>query len=80
MPVVGPVPGTPGLFVGTAHAMMGMTLGPVSGRAIAEHVLGRTQSLALPMCDPSRYFTNAPPRAVASGTQRRAADAAVPAA
>jgi hypothetical protein len=52
----------------------------VSGRAIAEHVLGRTQSLALPMCDPSRYFTNAPPRAVASGTQRRAADPAVPAA
>jgi D-amino-acid dehydrogenase len=80
MPVVGPVPGTPGLFVGTAHAMMGMTLGPVSGRAIAEHVLGRTQSLALPMCDPSRYFTNAPPRAVASGTHRRAADPAVPAA
>ncbi|MFM8732810.1 MAG: hypothetical protein ACKOGJ_09925, partial [Phycisphaerales bacterium] len=65
---------------GAAHAMMGMTLGPVTGRALAEHVLGRPQSLALPMCDPARYFTDAPPRAVASGTHGRAADPAVPAA
>lgn len=55
MPVIGAVPGTPGAYVGTGHAMMGMTLGPVTGRVLADMVLGRTPVLELPMADPSRY-------------------------
>ena len=39
IPYVGPVPGRSGLFVATGHAMMGLTLGPVTGKLIAEHVL-----------------------------------------
>jgi len=43
IPYVGPVPGRSGLFVATGHAMLGLTLGPVTGKLIAEHVLhGRT--------------------------------------
>ena len=43
MPFVGPVPGQDGLFVATGHAMLGLTLGPVTGQIIAEQVLeGRT--------------------------------------
>lgn len=43
IPYVGPVPGQSGLFVATGHAMLGLTLGPVTGKLIAEHVLhGRT--------------------------------------
>ncbi len=43
MPYVGPVPGQEGLFVATGHAMLGLTLGPVTGQIIAEQVLeGRT--------------------------------------
>jgi D-amino-acid dehydrogenase len=55
MPVIGAVPGTPGAYVGTGHAMMGMTLGPVTGRVLADMVLGRTPVLELPMADPARY-------------------------
>ncbi len=43
MPYVGPVPGQDGLFVATGHAMLGLTLGPVTGQIISEQVLeGRT--------------------------------------
>ncbi len=44
MPFVGPVPGQDGLFVATGHAMLGLTLGPVTGQIIADQVLeGRTR-------------------------------------
>jgi D-amino-acid dehydrogenase len=59
MPVIGAVPGTPGLFVGTGHAMMGMTLGPVTARVLADMVLGAQPPLALPLADPARYRAGA---------------------
>ena len=40
MPVVGPVARVPGLWLATGHAMMGMTLGPVTGRLVAERLCG----------------------------------------
>jgi D-amino-acid dehydrogenase len=43
IPYVGPVPGQAGLFIANGHAMLGLTLGPVTGKLIEEHVLsGRT--------------------------------------
>lgn len=39
LPFVGPVPGQDGLFVANGHAMLGLTLAPVTGTLIAEHVL-----------------------------------------
>jgi len=39
LPAVGPAPGVAGLFVATGHAMMGLTLGPVTGKLVAEYVL-----------------------------------------
>ena len=39
MPFVGPVPGQSGLFVATGHAMLGFTLGPITGKLIEEYVL-----------------------------------------
>ncbi|MFO0962853.1 MAG: FAD-dependent oxidoreductase [Phycisphaerales bacterium] len=59
MPVIGAVPGTRGLFIGTGHAMMGMTLGPVSARAIADLVLGKRPAIDLELCDPARYAAGA---------------------
>jgi len=41
MPMVGEVPWVTGLFVATGHAMMGMTLGPVSGRILCDRMVGR---------------------------------------
>jgi D-amino-acid dehydrogenase len=39
LPAVGPAPRVPGLYVATGHAMMGLTLGPATGEAVAEIVL-----------------------------------------
>ena len=41
MPIVGPLGGIEGLSVATGHGMLGLTLGPVTGQMIANHVLGR---------------------------------------
>jgi D-amino-acid dehydrogenase len=40
MPVIGWAPHTPGLYVATGHAMMGMTLGPVTGEIVAQQICG----------------------------------------
>ncbi len=45
IPYVGPVPGQSGLFVATGHAMLGLTLGPVTGRLIEGYVLDQRTSL-----------------------------------
>jgi D-amino-acid dehydrogenase len=45
MPFVGPVPGQSGLFVAIGHAMLGFTLGPITGKLIKEHVLQGATSL-----------------------------------
>lgn len=55
MPVIGGVRAKPGLFVATGHAMMGMTLGPVTGKAMAEVVAGEKASIDLAMLSPDRF-------------------------
>lgn len=55
MPVVGAAPALPGLYVATGHAMMGMTLGPITGRALADLILGQKPSIDMSMLDPKRY-------------------------
>jgi D-amino-acid dehydrogenase len=49
-PVIGRAPGQPGLWLDYGHAHWGLTLGPVSGRLIAEMMTG-----AAPFCDPAPY-------------------------
>jgi len=49
VPVIGPVPGLPGLHVATGHAMLGVTLGPTTGEILAPVVLdGRVSSELAP--------------------------------
>jgi D-amino-acid dehydrogenase len=45
LPVIGRIPGTMGVFAATGHAMLGLTLGPVTGKIIAELVLDGAASL-----------------------------------
>ena len=47
LPVLGPVPNVKGLFVATGHAMLGLTLGPVTGKLVAEYVLEGKPSIDL---------------------------------
>jgi D-amino-acid dehydrogenase len=46
-PVIGRAPGQPGLWLDYGHNHFGLTLGPVTGRLLAEMVTGQT-----PLCDP----------------------------
>jgi len=49
-PVIGRAPGQPGLWLTIGHAHWGLTLGPVTGRLIAEMIAGAT-----PFTDPAPY-------------------------
>lgn len=55
LPVVGPVPGYRGAYVATGHAMLGLTLGPVTGKLISEFVLDGKPSLDLTALSPERF-------------------------
>ncbi len=49
-PVIGPAPGQPGLWLAYGHGHWGLTLGPATGRLLAEMMTGAT-----PFCDPAPY-------------------------
>jgi D-amino-acid dehydrogenase len=49
-PVLGRAPGPAGLWLAYGHAHWGLTLGPVTGRLLAEMMTGAT-----PFCDPAPY-------------------------
>jgi D-amino-acid dehydrogenase len=49
-PVIGRAPGQPGLWLAYGHAHWGLTLGPVTGRLLADMMTGAT-----PFCDPAPY-------------------------
>jgi glycine/D-amino acid oxidase-like deaminating enzyme len=55
--VLGPIPGEDGLYV-AIPGDAGYTLGPLSARALADTMLGRTPSMDLRLCAPRR-FSNA---------------------
>jgi D-amino-acid dehydrogenase len=50
MPVIGRAPREQGLWFAFGHAHHGMTLGPVTGRLVAEMMTGET-----PFLDPTPY-------------------------
>ena len=45
LPVVGRVPGHDGVYVANGHAMLGLTLGPITGKLVAELVLDGKPSM-----------------------------------
>jgi D-amino-acid dehydrogenase len=49
-PVIGRAPGQPGLWLAIGHAHWGLTLGPPTGKLIAEMMMGEA-----PFCDPAPY-------------------------
>jgi glycine/D-amino acid oxidase-like deaminating enzyme len=49
-PVIGRAPGRPGLWLAYGHGHSGLTLGPVTGRLLADMMTGAT-----PFCDPVPY-------------------------
>jgi D-amino-acid dehydrogenase len=53
LPMIGPIPGRKGLWADFAHHHLGFTLGPVSGRLLAEMMTGEAT-----FTDPSPYRTD----------------------
>jgi D-amino-acid dehydrogenase len=55
LPALGPVPGCAGAFVATGHAMLGLTLGPVTGKLVAEYIVDGAPSLEVSALLPARF-------------------------
>ena len=55
LPVVGRAPGLDGLYVATGHAKMGLTLGPATGRLVAESLVDGRPSLDLSLLRVDRF-------------------------
>jgi D-amino-acid dehydrogenase len=55
LPYIGRTAKCPNLLVATGHAMLGTTLGPVTGRFIAEIVAGEKPSIDLTLLSPDRF-------------------------
>jgi len=54
LPIVGPLAGIDGLSIATGHGMLGLTLGPVTGRIIAKQVVGLGEERYRPLA-PERF-------------------------
>ena len=55
LPVVGPAPGLQGLFVANGHAMLGLTLGPITGKLLAGWIVEGAPSEDLSALRPDRF-------------------------
>jgi len=55
LPYLGRAPRHPNVVVATGHAMMGFSLGPISGQLVAELVAGERQSVDLTLLAPGRF-------------------------
>jgi D-amino-acid dehydrogenase len=55
LPYIGAFPHLPNLIAATGHAMLGITLAPITGRLVAEVAAGETPSLPLHPFRPERF-------------------------
>jgi D-amino-acid dehydrogenase len=55
LPYVGPFRRYPNLYASTGHAMLGLSLGPITGQLLAEIVSGERPSIDIGLLDPNRY-------------------------
>jgi D-amino-acid dehydrogenase len=59
LPAIGSVPGYAGAYVATGHAMLGLTLGPVTGSLLADMVIGGAASPGIEAFRPERFTRGA---------------------
>lgn len=55
IPLIGPVPGVAGAYLGFGHDHVGLTGGPKTGRLLAQLVSGRSPNIDLAPYDPNRF-------------------------
>jgi D-amino-acid dehydrogenase len=54
LPVIGALPGAPGVWLASGHSMLGVTLGPATGAALAAAMTGERPGVLRPF-DPGRF-------------------------
>jgi D-amino-acid dehydrogenase len=55
LPIIGRDARVGNLILATGHAMMGISLAPLTGQLVAEIVTGAPRSIALPLLSPTRF-------------------------
>lgn len=55
LPLIGPLQGLEGMYLATGHFRNGILLGPLTGRLVAELILGRTPSFPIEAFSPARF-------------------------
>jgi D-amino-acid dehydrogenase len=55
LPIIGPHPRAERVVLATGHGMLGVTLGPLTGRLVADLIAGRADHPALPRLSPARF-------------------------
>jgi D-amino-acid dehydrogenase len=56
MPIIGPAPRHKNLWLAFAHAHMGFTMGPITGKIISSYVADCDQPLPVNAYSPDRYI------------------------
>jgi D-amino-acid dehydrogenase len=54
LPLIGPLKRAPSIYLAAGHSMLGMTLGPATGEALAGRISGEVSELLAPF-DPARF-------------------------
>ena len=55
LPYLGRTAHVPNLVVATGHAMLGVSLGPITGRCVADIISGEAPAIDLSLLSPDRY-------------------------
>jgi len=55
LPFLGPAPGVPNLIVAAGHAMIGVSLGPVTGKLVSQIVSGEQSDIDLDLLAVDRF-------------------------
>jgi D-amino-acid dehydrogenase len=55
LPYIGRIKSNPNVVVASGHGMMGLSLGPITGKLVAELLSGRETTLPIAQLDPNRY-------------------------
>ncbi|MFY0594123.1 NAD(P)/FAD-dependent oxidoreductase [Roseivirga sp.] len=56
LPYIGSTKTFKNLFVGTGHAMLGWTLGPITGKLLTQNILGQSADIKSNLLNVDRYF------------------------
>ncbi|MBI3644636.1 MAG: FAD-dependent oxidoreductase [Acidobacteriales bacterium] len=56
IPVIGRIPRHPNVYVAAGHAMLGFTMGPITGKLASEMITGAPLSLAMGALSPGRFL------------------------